>query len=427
MKFYQSIRFRIVVGILLFGTLLVMLNSGITFFVMGNRMSQVITNLIDTEVDTFLYKYAQDRATPLPHSKYIRVFKGEDEIPEKFRGLVKDLPPGVHAIKEQVSKRPVHIGVMELAGKDVPYFMFFHGREFFEENAGLHPKEVLLISLALLFIPGIIIGYIASRMLFTPVVTLMDQIKGLNPKNIPVRFSEKHANNEIGILTRTIETAMNRINAFIQREKQFTRDASHELRTPLTIVKGAVEIMEQQPDTGFNPLLKKPLERIAKSVRDMETTIETFLWLAREESGIAGRCRVAPVAKRAIDDNQYLIENKNIQLHVDVLYDKVLRVKEEILYIAVTNLIRNAFQFTSRGSVTITIDETHLGIRDTGMGIESARLDSVTQSHIKGEKSRGFGLGLSIVSRLCKRFGWKLDIESEAGEGTRVRILWQDI
>jgi len=93
----------------------------------------------------------------------------------------------------------------------------------------------------------------------------------------------------------------------------------------------------------------------------------------------------------------------------------------------VTNLIRNAFHFTTRGSVTITIDEAHIGIRDTGLGIDADQLGAVTQSHVKGEKSQGFGLGLSIVSRLCKRFGWQLFIESEAGKGTEVRILWQDV
>lgn len=426
MKFYQNIRFRIVASILLFGTLLVILNAGITFFVMGSNISKMVANLIDTEVDAFLYKYEKDRTTPLPHSKYIDVFEGVDAVPERFREQVKDLPPGVHAIKIDDKKIRKYIGVMALDGKDVPYFMFFHGREFFEENARLHPRQILMISLALLLIPGVIIGYITSRVLFAPVVTLMAQIKGLNPDNIPARLSHKHANNEIGLLTRTIETTMNRIKAFIQREKQFTRDASHELRTPLTIVKGAVEIMEQQPELETNPLLKKPLKRISRSVKDMETTIETFLWLAREEGGAEEPCRVEPVVRKAIDDNRYLIENKDIQLRMEVRRDKTVRAKEEVLYIAVANLVRNAFHFTARGAVTITLDETHLGIQDTGMGIEPDKLDSVTRSHVKGEKSQGFGLGLSIVSRLCKRFGWQLAIESEAAKGTQVRILWQD-
>jgi len=424
MKFYQSIRFRIVTGILLFGTLLIILNAGITFFVMGKSLSGMVTNLIETEVDSFKYKYEKDKATPLPHSKYINMFQGIDNLPEKFKGLLKDLPSGVHTAWSLHDRHPVHVGVIQLPDKKVPYFMIFHGREFFEENSAFNPKEILLISLALLLIPGTIIGYIFSRILFKPVVTLMDQIKGLNPEHLPTQFIDRHSTNEIGMLTQTIEVTMNRINAFIQREKQFTRDASHELRTPVTIIKGAVEIMEQQPELETNPLLANPLKRISRSVKDMETLIETFLWLAREESGPEETCLVEPVVRKAISDNQYLIENKDINLKIDVHSAKSLKVREEVLYITITNLIRNAFHFTTKGSVTITIDEVHICIHDTGMGIETERIDSVTQTHVKGEQSQGFGLGLSIVSRLCMRFGWKLIIESQPGKGTRVRIFW---
>jgi len=94
MKLYQSIRFRIAAGILLFGSLLIILNAGITFFVMGNSWSKVVANLIETEVDSFRYKYEKDRTTPLPHSKYINMYQGLENVPVKLRDLVKDLPPG---------------------------------------------------------------------------------------------------------------------------------------------------------------------------------------------------------------------------------------------------------------------------------------------------------------------------------------------
>lgn len=304
--------------------------------------------------------------------------------------------------------------------------MIFHAREFFKENALLYPKEILMISLALLLIPGGIIGYFTSRMLYAPVLKLMGQIRGLNPENIPARFSVARSQNEIGLLTQSIETAMRRINAFIQREKRFTQDASHELRTPLTIVRGAVEIMEQQPEVENNPLLFKPLKRISQSVKDMQNTIESFLWLAREEKMSDETCRVEPVVRKAIDDNRYLIEVKDVEVRIDVNDDKSVKVKEEILYITVINLIRNAFQFTARGMVSIVIDKDYISITDTGTGIEAQKLDTVTQLHIKGEKSKGFGIGLSIVERLCSRFGWELQIKSQPGAGTEIIILWND-
>jgi uncharacterized metal-binding protein len=121
MKFYQSIRFRIVAGTLLFGTLLIILNAGITFFVLGHNLSRMIQNLIDTEMSTFVYKYETDQATPLPHSKYINMYNGLEKVPDPLKDLVKDLPPGVHAIGPSTSnKHPVHEGVIRQPDTPVP-------------------------------------------------------------------------------------------------------------------------------------------------------------------------------------------------------------------------------------------------------------------------------------------------------------------
>ena len=426
MKFHQSLRFRVIALILLFGTLLITLNAGITFLVMGKTFSRLVDTLMETEVDSFLYQYEQNRTAPLPHSQFVKMYKRIEEMPLRFQEVAKTAPPGVHGISGFKNRPPVHIAVIELPDQPFPYYMLFHGHEFFKKNAFLHPLQILMISLALLLVPAMLLGLFFSRMLLRPVMELMDKIKGLNPEKIPDQFSGKPSANEIGMLTSTLESTMSRIKEFIIREKQFTRDASHELRTPLTIIKGAVEIMEEQPEAQNNPLIKRPMARIAHSVAGMETTINTFLWLAREETEPPGTCRVEPVVKKAIADHQHLIKQKNIVVDLDVCTDKSLNVKEEILYIAISNLLRNAFSFTTQGAVFIEIADSYIEIRDTGMGIPEERMASLTQAHTKSRESNGFGLGLSIVSRLCTRYGWELNIESAPGQGTRVRILWKN-
>lgn len=424
MKFYQSLRFRLVATLLIFGALLVIVNGMITFFLMGRNVGRLVDNFLETEIDYFLYQYEKDRTTPLPHSKFITAFRGLDQVPEKFSDLFENLEPGVHAFRPQSNRPPVHVGVVQLPDTKADYYLIFQGRAFFKENDFLTPLQILMLSLALLLIPGTIIGIFATRTLFRPMKPLMEKIRDLRPDKIPEQWVEGSREGELGMLTANIESAMTRIREFITREKQFTRDASHELRTPLTIVKGAVEIMETQPEIEANPLLKNPLDRISKSVRDMEITIETFLWLAREENDAGETCQVDKAVNKAVDNTRHLIENKEVEVNIEIRDNPTLGVKEEILYIAVANLVRNAFQFTTRGSITIVSESHGLSITDTGMGIEPKRLASVTKSHIKGEQSQGFGLGLGIVSRLCRRFGWEFEICSRPGEGTRVEIQW---
>ncbi|MDD9302907.1 MAG: hypothetical protein HUK40_11460 [Desulfobacter sp.] len=57
MTFYQSIRFRIVAAILLFGKVLVLINGVITFMLMGKTLDRLVINLLGTEIDYFLYQF----------------------------------------------------------------------------------------------------------------------------------------------------------------------------------------------------------------------------------------------------------------------------------------------------------------------------------------------------------------------------------
>jgi signal transduction histidine kinase len=90
----------------------------------------------------------------------------------------------------------------------------------------------------------------------------------------------------------------------------------------------------------------------------------------------------------------------------------------------VANLLRNAFTFTPSGSITITIEERLLTVTDTGTGIHSEQIGKVFQRHFKGSGSTGSGIGLSLVKRICDRYGWETIINSNQGVGTSVQLLY---
>ena len=63
-------------------------------------------------------------------------------------------------------------------------------------------------------------------------------------------------------------------------------------------------------------------------------------------------------------------------------------------------------------------------IVDSGIGIPEDRFPALFKRLDKGEESTGYGLGLSIVARVVQRLGWKLEIQSSQGTGTRVCITF---
>ena len=91
-------------------------------------------------------------------------------------------------------------------------------------------------------------------------------------------------------LSRALTGLSERIGDFVQRERNFTRDASHELRTPLTVIRVATDLMLADPD--LPPRMQRSLARMQQAGRDMEAVIEAFLILAREAD-------VAPVRARS--------------------------------------------------------------------------------------------------------------------------------
>ena len=92
------------------------------------------------------------------------------------------------------------------------------------------------------------------------------------------------------------------------------------------------------------------------------------------------------------------------------------------------NLTRNAIRYNKQGgSVTVSLDGKSLAVADTGIGIAEENLDKIFDRFFTVDKSHdgkngGFGLGLAVVKKICRKSGWKLSVESKKGEGSKFTI-----
>lgn len=103
----------------------------------------------------------------------------------------------------------------------------------------------------------------------------------------------------------------------------------------------------------------------------------------------------------------------------------VLEIEPGLLRVVLGNLIRNAYAYTQKGGVKITLENDGVTITDTGVGMSEAELTRVFDRHYRGSEKGGAGIGLSLVERICQCYGWEISIVSEVGIGTRVRLLFQ--
>ncbi|MEE4251529.1 MAG: HAMP domain-containing sensor histidine kinase [Alcanivoracaceae bacterium] len=345
-----------------------------------------------------------------------------DPIPSPLLGLSS----GEFARVELGDDQP--IVYVERRGEETLYLIFDEQRvSVLAFVFGILPLSGVLLVIYI----GSFMTWRKSRKLVSPLVQLAELLRR-TPVNDPraarpdLSVVEAEADSEVAVLVVALEAYANRLVGFVERERQFTRDASHELRTPLAVIRANLELLSGRQ------VSPEALRRIEDTVGDMEALIETLLLLARSES------RELPDEELIVNDLvcnlverlETLAQRKNVGVRVEQSVLLMLRAPETVLTMVLTNLIRNAINYTASGHVTISIDAGSLVVQDTGPGMDPSQLQRLMQPFERGQTmgESGHGLGLAIVQRLCERCRWKLEVASALGQGTSVRVtfpFWQ--
>ncbi|MEO0369770.1 MAG: phosphate regulon sensor histidine kinase PhoR [Pseudomonadota bacterium] len=223
-------------------------------------------------------------------------------------------------------------------------------------------------------------------------------------------------------------TRLVRIN---QIQRDFVANVSHELKTPLTVLRGYLEIMEDNSDIPERYL--KPLQQMnIQSVR-MELIVADLLYLAKLEN-VEDRPEyevidVTQMINTIIEAVQPLIEENRHKIELDVDYDLQIMGSSTELHSAFTNLVTNAINYTqAQGLIKIqwqaSEDGAQFSILDNGVGIDAHHIERLTQRFYRVDTNRsreggGTGLGLAIVKHVLQRHNAQLEVHQVHSTGKR--------
>ncbi|SNY43786.1 Signal transduction histidine kinase [Arsukibacterium tuosuense] len=278
-------------------------------------------------------------------------------------------------------------------------------------------------------IVGFGLGIVVMRRAVAPVAQLAKAVADIDLEHLSAEDykridASRFGDDEVGVLAAAIEKTLERINAFVERERYFTSSASHELRTPITVITGALELLEQSELAASDV---KALERVRRATLEMKTTIEMFLCLAREtDDGLYDeQFLVLPLLSQAIEQQRYLLSRKLVDVEIEQLATPSVCGHPQAFAIALNNLVRNAFEHTldGQGPVTIRLKEHELIITNQLSALVTNQQSADERQTPTGISSHGYGLGLGIVQRLCERNGWLFSLQVDK---TRVaaRLSW---
>ena len=223
--------------------------------------------------------------------------------------------------------------------------------------------------------------------------------------------------------------------AFAERNRQeFTANVTHELKTPLQSIIGSAELLEnglvKPEDTGrFVGNIRKEASRLVNLIND----IIRLSQLDENHEPATETVNLREVANEVFEVLTISATKKDVSLEIKgdacVIYG-VRRYIYDILY----NLCDNAIRYNvNGGKVTVDIHMENsrnvIVVSDTGIGIDTEhharifeRFYRVDKSHSK--ETGGTGLGLSIVKHAVMYHRGKIELESELGKGTVVKVLF---
>lgn len=388
----------------------------------------LVKQALKLEAEHFWSLYDADPGVARPNTRHligllVDADGGPDTVPLNFEPLT----PGYHRV-DLNDDRPL-VYVEYRTDPEARLYLIFDERRVSALALvfGVLPLTGVLLVIYLMSF----LSWRKSRQLMSPLVQLAEMLRGApitDPRAARPAFDEieAEADSEVAVLVAALEAYADRLLDFVERERQFTRDASHELRTPLAVIQANLALLAARfPETPS-------VQRIEDTVEDMESLIATLLLLARSEHRDLPEDRliVNDLVLNLVERLQPLADNKRVELACEQRAMLKLTAPEQVVSIVVTNLVRNAINYTNSGSVQVIVGRHEVLVRDTGPGINPEDLERLLQPFERGtgNKEGGHGLGLAIVQRLCERFRWKLDVASELGHGTQVRITfpaWQ--
>ncbi len=233
---------------------------------------------------------------------------------------------------------------------------------------------------------------------------------------------------EITELTVTFNEMLERLQAAFTSQRNFINDAGHELQTPITIVRGHLELLNEEiPPEQYEvvELVIDELDRMSRFVSELLLLAKAeqpdFLYLETVELSLLTEELYVKATALALRD-----------WHLDAKAEGKIVVDRQRFAQAIFNLAQNATQHTKEGGVIalgseLTDDSIRFWVRDTGEGIALADQERIFQRFARGcdgrRRSEGAGLGLAIVRAIAEAHSGTVELISQPGCGSTFTVV----
>jgi two-component system OmpR family sensor kinase len=207
---------------------------------------------------------------------------------------------------------------------------------------------------------------------------------------------------------------------------KFMKDATHEMNTPISTILMSYEHMDKG---NLNTKQLRSLDRIDIATKTLSSLYRDLSfasfhdYIQYEDTPID----IKEVILERIKYMDTLIQFKGLDIST-TLQHKTINMDKRKLILLIDNLLSNAIKFSKKnGLIEVNLTKQYFSVKDNGIGISKEDQKSIFE-RFKSTNSLhgGFGVGLDIVSQICKEYDIKIVLNSEPSKGSEFKLIWSE-
>lgn len=324
---------------------------------------------------------------------------------------------------------------IQYQGKTGKYIVIVSAENYYNNQLLSYLRKIFTAAIIIVSLFSFFIALIFSRQIFNPVKQITDRVKEISTQSLHLRLDSIKVNDEIRELEKTFNNMLDRLETSFETQNNFISNASHELSTPLTTIIGEADVTLTKERSKQEYI--ESLTIIQKEAERLEKITKSLLFLA--QTGLTGK--VQKFEKIRIDQLLWDVKNtidkinpnNKIQINLDFMPDNPETLKingnEQLLHLALSNLINNACKYSDNQVVQVSIraadHQLMVTIKDVGIGIPEAELKYIYDPFFRASNTKryeGYGVGLALTRNILRLHKGELLIHSKINEGTMVQI-----
>jgi len=289
---------------------------------------------------------------------------------------------------------------------------------------------IILFMVLVSLIAGTILARFGGVRFLRQINELAKATKEVAAGNFDVRM-KTGSTKEVDIISNSFNEMAKELSNIETLRTDFVKNISHEFKTPIASIQGFARRLKKGAVTEGQH--KEYLDIIISESERLSRLSSNVLLLSRLES----TDRITEISEYCLDEQlrrtvlllEPQLHKKKINVDLDTDVVKIIA-DEEILSHLWINIIGNAIKFsTDESTIKITLECTgnnaSVTIKDHGIGMDDEVTKRIFDKFYQGDQSRtteGNGLGLSLVKRILELVSGSIEVNSELGKGTSIKI-----